>query len=108
MDCVESKDVEKLKQAMQFLELMMKSQPGSESAKLDIQEDHGTIKLALTISEAELKKAMEAQRAALEALKTPGGGVKITAPAAATAVTAPPDKPANGGTNVFTLPGKRP
>jgi hypothetical protein len=93
------KDAQQLKQAAQFLELMMKSQPGGDSAKLDIHEDHGTLKLALTISEEELKKAVEAQRAALAARKAPGGGVKIT-------TSTPQAKPGYNGPNVFTLPGK--
>jgi hypothetical protein len=41
-----AKDAGKLKQSVQFLELTMKSQPGADSAKLDLHEDHGTIKLS--------------------------------------------------------------
>ena len=96
-----AKDAEKLLQSVQFLELIMKSQPGTESARFEIQEDHGSIKLALTISEAEVKKAMEAQRAAPSRKPAPAG-LTVTAPA-------PPlqTMPAGGGTTVFTLPGKR-
>ena len=103
-------DAAKLKQAAQMLEFMMKSQPGSESAKLDIHEDHGTLKLALAISEAELKKAIEEQRAAAAARKAPGGGVKISGPTPAVSTTIAPAqvKQVNGGTGSFTLPGKRP
>jgi hypothetical protein len=95
-----AKDAEKLMQSVQFLELIMKSQPGAESARLDIHEDHGTIKLALTISEAELKKAMEARRAA-RSPKPPPAAVRVTAP-----VAPPQTIPAGAGTTVFTLPGK--
>ncbi|HXB73166.1 MAG TPA: hypothetical protein VNY05_33320 [Candidatus Acidoferrales bacterium] len=102
-----AKDAEKLMQSVQFLELMMKSQPAAESAKLEIHEEHGTIKLALTISEAELKKAMEAQRAA-RSRKPAGGGVTVTGPAAPPPQTRPAQiTPASGGTMVFTLPGRQ-
>jgi hypothetical protein len=115
------KDAAKLLQSAQFLELTLKSQPGAGAAKLDIHEDQGTIKLALTVSEAECKHAIEAWRAAqsrkLAAAAAPVHSLTVTgvtvtgATGAATgALPAPASqtKPASGGTMVFTLPGQRP
>jgi len=91
-----AEDAAKLMQSAQFLRMMMAQQPGAEAVKLDIQEDHGTVKLALAISEEELKKAMEAQKLAQAARN------KAAAPP-------PQTRQVNGGTGTMMLPGaKRP
>lgn len=100
-----SRDIAKLRESMQFLELMVKSQPAADSAKFDIHEDHGTFKLSLRISEAEFKKALMAVARSDAPRKPVDTSVKITAPIP---VTAPQTKPATDGTMVFALPGKRP
>jgi hypothetical protein len=59
-----AKDAEQLAATLQFLEAMSKaSQPaGSTGAKFAFQNEGGTLKVSLAISEEDLKKAIENQR----------------------------------------------
>src|SRR5581483_1623071 len=60
------KDAEQLSATMQFLEAMTKaSQPaGSAGTKISFNNDGGTLKVSVAISEEDLKKAIENQRKA--------------------------------------------
>jgi hypothetical protein len=90
-----AKDAEKLAASVAMLQAMM---IGHEPAapKFDVQVKDGTIKLSLAISEAELKKAIAAQRGA----RAPKGG-----PDSKFTVGMPDSNP--NQTNVFVLPGKK-
>ncbi|HXK01548.1 MAG TPA: hypothetical protein VMS37_04045 [Verrucomicrobiae bacterium] len=59
-----AKDAEKLMQSMKLIEMMLSAQakPGN-GTKIDIQSDQENIKLSLLISEEDLKKGIEAQKA---------------------------------------------
>jgi hypothetical protein len=94
-----AKDAEKLRQSAALLEFLMRSQAGSATPRIDIQEDHGTLKLALSISEEELKKIVEARRAEV-APQPVDTSVRIVAPA-----DTPSPKPGAPGSSVVTLPG---
>ena len=61
-----AKDAEQLAATMQFLEAMTKaSQPaGSTGTKFSFQNEDGTLKVSLAISEEDLKKTIEKQRKA--------------------------------------------
>jgi hypothetical protein len=68
----ESKDVEKLVTAVQFLETMVKMQQQSAGAsptpKLEVHAEEGTLRLSFALSEEDLQKAIDSQRAALKAV----------------------------------------
>lgn len=98
-----AKDAEKLTASMRLIETMLKAQqPSANSAKLDIRAENGTLKLSLAIPEEELKKAIAAQRASVKPAAPAKTGPTITSEQTS---TLPPKT--DGGTAVFTLPGKR-
>ena len=120
------KDAEKLSATLGLLSAMMKAQQPSSGTKFDLQEDHGTFKVVLKVPEEQVKKAIEAQRAAFErglASATQFGSQPLSvvnaAPAAASLSplqAAPPATPKaappavvdkDGNTVILTLPGKK-
>jgi hypothetical protein len=105
--------VEKLTASVRFIEMMMKlQQPAANSPKIDVSAKNGTIKLALAIPEEEFNRMIETQRAALKQNLKPiasmDTGIKISAPVEPAPVKGQAVRAAatNGGTTVFTLPGK--
>ena len=112
-----AKDLEKLTASLGFIEMMMKlQQPAGTAPRFDISAKNGTLKLALSIPEAEFNEMIETQRALLKqspkqkaANTSMDTGIKISAPeepapVKGQAVRAPDT---DGGTTVFTLPGQR-
>jgi hypothetical protein len=93
-------DAEQMGGMLQFLHAMVLQQgpknPGSGS-NFDMSIDQGTIRIALTVPEAELKKAMKEQRTTLAKAFTSGTspGLPLLTPAAfaAPSVRAAPAKP---------------
>jgi len=118
-----AKDAEKLGATLGLLIAMIKAQQPSSGTKFDLQEDHGTFKVTVAIPEAEVKKAIEAQRAAFERGVASGVqfnavpvGVRSAAPAPAAPQAAPKAAPKpgppvvvdkDGNTVILTLPGKK-
>lgn len=122
-----AKDAEQLAATLQFLDAMTKaSQPaGSAGTQFSFRNDNGTLKVSLSVSQEELKKAIENQRKAgsLFAARTAPSrsAVAIAAPVlpvmpaapAPTAPASPAPRPVSPGvgpdtndTAVFTLPGR--
>ncbi|HUB83458.1 MAG TPA: hypothetical protein VMB03_31885 [Bryobacteraceae bacterium] len=121
-------DAEKLNSALRMIAALVKGQTTAGGSKFDLQADGGSLRLNLFIPEAELKKTIEAQAAALSPVTV---GAKTTAKAretasapaylraasakpaaapagsAATAKPAAPKSSAEQDTVVFTLPGKK-
>lgn len=96
-----AKDAEKVMQSVKLLEMMLSAQPKSgKGPKLDVQTDHENIKLSLFISEEDLKKGIEAQKA------------NFASAAGKTEVKPPPPSPGSittddrGNTVTVTLPRK--
>ncbi|HEY1336070.1 MAG TPA: hypothetical protein VGF59_01105, partial [Bryobacteraceae bacterium] len=60
-------DADKMASTLRLFEAMMKAQqPSANGAKFDMQVQNGTLKVALNIPPAALKKAMTTQRAAIQ------------------------------------------
>jgi len=101
------KGAEKLSASLGLLSAMLRAQQPAGGAKFDLQADNGTFKLAVTIPEEELKKAMEAQSGMLAQML--GGGTMAPAtrlaPGPAPRTTPPPVLDKDGNTVVLTLPG---
>jgi hypothetical protein len=91
-------DGQKLAAAARMLEAMVKAQqPAAQGAKVDIQTEDNVVKVALSVSEEELKKAAEARNAP----------PRVTGSEAARTPPPPPiRRNANGDTVVVTLPGR--
>ncbi|MCU1238293.1 MAG: hypothetical protein JWP63_6260 [Candidatus Solibacter sp.] len=99
-----SKDTEKLAASLGLLQMMAKAQ--SNSAKFDVKVEDNTLKLSFAISEAELKKAIEAQQAQGRRTQTQPAQTQPTV--VGQPVEAPRTQTATpGGTSVFMLPGKK-
>ena len=106
-----AKDAAQIQQSLQMFEAMLKAQPGTAGTKIDLESSKGTVKLSVRISEEDLKKGIEAQRAGMLAaqnarMKVSGG----EAPAAAPAATPAPKQTrivnnSQGETMRITLPG---
>ena len=94
-----SKDAEKLASSVAMLQAMM---IGREPAapKLDVQVKEGTIKLSLSVSEDDLKKAVAAQRSA----RAPKGEPPLASSKFTVGMPADTNPTV---TNVFVLPGKK-
>ena len=94
-----SKDAEKLASSVAMLQAMM---IGREPAapKFDVQVKDGTIKLSLTVSEDDLKKAIAAQRGA----RAPKGGPPVVSSKFTVGMPADTNPTV---TNVFVLPAKK-
>ena len=58
-----AEEAEKLNQSLQLMAMMLKSQQTSDGAKFDLQVDGGTLKFAVSIPDAELKKMMQPEAA---------------------------------------------
>jgi hypothetical protein len=104
------KDAEKLNATLALLTGMLKVQQPAGGVSFDLQTKNGTFKLAMTIPEEELKKAMAAQSGALAQMlaattgPTTGGGFPLKMPSAPKP-TPPPVLDKDGNTVVLTLPG---
>jgi len=124
------KDAEQLAATLQFLESMTRtSQPAaSNGTKFSVKNVGGTLKLSLSISEEDLKKAIETQRKAalLRATNLTPTPKPAAPPASATVAPVAPTRPVtptsvpaangtgaatltttDGGTAVFTLPSRQ-
>ena len=93
-------DADKLAASIDALKAMMSGQVQA-GPKVDVQVEAGTVKISLAISEADLKRAMAAQRAA--AAPVNAGPPRIVS--TESAMPAPGIQ--NGGTTVLVLPGKK-
>jgi hypothetical protein len=74
-----------------MIEMAIKAkQPKDSGTKFDLDSDHGTLRIAVTVPEEELRKGIEAQRASMVAAvsKRVPGARPATAPP-----TAPPTAP---------------
>jgi hypothetical protein len=103
-----AEDAAQLTSTLRLLEGMFKaSQPSANAGtKLRIESAEGTLKIALAVSEEDLKKAIAQQRrsaAARAAAPTPAP-VRIQSSESA---ARPGVQSGNGGTSVFTLPSRR-
>lgn len=92
-------------ESIKMIEAMLKSQPTSPTGtKLDLQSSNGTIRLSILISEEDIRKGIEAQKASLLAAKNTQlkvqGSEKPPAPSRPTIV-----KNDHGDTVKLTLPG---
>lgn len=106
-------DAEKIAATVRLLETVMKARQPSAAGGFAMHAGNGTIKLSLVVSEDEVKKAIEAQRAAVEA----GLLSQLSSPWPRSASPAPAARPAPRGTQIVTnatgdtvsvtLPGKR-
>ncbi len=97
-------DARQLASSLRLVEAMMKaSQPKSSSARLTIEMQEATLKIAFAISEEELKAAIKKQREKTRASAAPASP---TAPAPV-ASTKRQIQSTDGGTSVLTLPGRR-
>ena len=89
-----AKDAAQMQQTLQMFEAILKGQPGTAGTKIDLESSQGTVTLAIRVSEEDLKKGIEAQRAGMQAARAPkpapkqarivsndhGDTVKITLP----------------------------
>ncbi|HXS94366.1 MAG TPA: hypothetical protein VN736_07155 [Candidatus Limnocylindrales bacterium] len=98
------KEAQQMRDAVTLLQSMAKSalsQQGKSAAKFDVSMQNGTMKLAITVPEAEWEKALQAQKASL----TQAVAARLAAPK-------PPATPQKivsddkGNTLSVTLPGK--
>lgn len=100
----EPKEAQQMREAVTLLQAMAKSalsQQGKSAAKFDVAMQNGTMKLAISIPEAEWNKALQAQRASL----TQAVAARLVAPKP----TATPERivtDTKGNTVSVTLPGK--
>jgi hypothetical protein len=88
-----SEDAAKMTAAIGLLEAALKMQAKDSDIKFDVHSDNGTLKISLSMSEEELRKAIETQRATLTSAMTQhaGNGVRNTsAEAAAPEAALPP------------------
>lgn len=103
------KDAAKWAESMKMIETMLKAQPSSGTGtKFDLQSTNGTIRLSIAVSEEELKKGIEAQKASMAA----GFNSGIRATRGSSALPVPPKpkrveivKDDHGDTVKVTLPG---
>jgi len=96
-------DVAKLTASLKLLELMLKAQqPSMSGAQVALHSENGTLRISLNITEEEFKKAIAAQRAALQQALAPQ-----PAPRPAPKPAPPQVLTKDGDTLVLTLPGKR-
>jgi hypothetical protein len=130
-------DAQKLHEAVAMIAALVKGQTSTSAAKFDLQADGGALKLNVYIPDAELKKTIEAETAALSPVTVPAPiaanaaaetGPKPVPESLAVAAATPPvapdaapstpkpaaSKPAatkpraeEQDTVVFTLPGKK-
>jgi hypothetical protein len=114
-------DAERMMASMGLLEALIKArQPQASSAKFEVRADQGTLRVSLSVSEEELKKAIDSQAALIQSAMQSGSksGPSAVAPAATAAppVPATPDPKTatasprvlnpGGGTAAITLPGR--
>jgi hypothetical protein len=125
-------DAEKLHTGFGMIAAMVKGQTSASASKFDLQSDGGTLKFDVYIPDAELKKAILAETAALSPVSvsapvasadTEGAGPSAAPEAAPLAAAIPPAQPATvqpapqpavakvldqyQDTVVFKLPGKK-
>jgi hypothetical protein len=103
-----AEDAAQLTSTLRLLEAMFKtSQPAaSAGTKLNIESAEGTLKIALAVSEEDLKKAIAQQRrtaAAGRAQRPVPAPVRIQSSESG---NKPGGQSGNGGTSVFTLPSR--
>jgi hypothetical protein len=92
-----AKDAEKLAASVAALNAMAMMSGGAQAGpKIDIQVNDGTVKISVSISEDEVKKAIAARAS--------GSGTPVVVSSEST-VPAPGSQ--IGGTTVFVLPGKK-
>ncbi|HWC95192.1 MAG TPA: hypothetical protein VG456_00545 [Candidatus Sulfopaludibacter sp.] len=95
----QGQDTKKMRESLSFLETMLNGkQTASNGTKFDLQSKNGTFKLSLFIPEAELKKAMAAQKTSLTTMAAPQP--KPTRPEDVKIIKSP-----NGDTMQVILPG---
>ena len=96
------KDADKMAASLQLIKAMMSAQAGP-APKIDVQVNGGAIKIALAISDEDLKKMMAARSGATTAvIDRPGPPVIVSSEPTPSV----PDGKASG-TGVFVLPGKK-
>jgi hypothetical protein len=113
-----AEEAEKLTSSLKFLQAMMKSNPSAPSgAKFDMQSQKGGLRISLHVPEAELKKTVASQRAALEkavlsqlpadiaAQLAPQNGPMVSRPVASSESKVVSN--AEGDTMTVTLPGAK-
>jgi hypothetical protein len=79
-----AKDLEKLMTTLQMIEAMMKQRP-ADGTRIELSGEDRTLKLSLTVPEAEWRKAIEAQKAQLLGALEKGVGMGQAAMGQATA-----------------------
>jgi hypothetical protein len=87
-----SEDGAKIMTALSMIEMALKArQPKDSATKFDLDSDHGTLRIAVTVPEGELRKGIEAQRTSMVAAvsKRVQGARPATAPPNAPEVTLP-------------------
>jgi hypothetical protein len=135
LDVHSTADMAKLAMAIQLIETMLKTQPATKSAKLDLKTEGTTIRIGITIPRDEWKKALAGQRdavtkAMLAQIHGPGlpsSTMRLVTPKPPAipgpivvrqwAPPAPPEPPAkpvtkianseDGATVIVTLPGRK-
>ncbi|PWU06395.1 MAG: hypothetical protein C5B51_12445 [Terriglobia bacterium] len=101
-------DTKELTSSLRLLEIMFKaSQPSGQAGKLSIENDAGTLKIALALTEEELQKAIEAQRQKTTAHPAPAPAPAPVRSQPAETKRRPAVQSGDGGTTVVTLPGPR-
>jgi hypothetical protein len=105
-----AEDTAQLTSTLRLIEGMLKtSQPSANAGtKLSIESAEGTLKIALAVSEEDLKKAIAQQRSAAARAAAP---TRAPTPApvriqSSESATRPGVQSGNGGTSVFTLPSR--
>jgi hypothetical protein len=81
-------DAEKLSSALDLMATLFKGQETSGAARFDVQASGGTINVAVSIPDAELKKAIETEAAGFLPASTPPAP-QASAPTAETPETGP-------------------
>jgi hypothetical protein len=66
-----AKDAAQMQQSLQMFEAILKGQAATAGTKIDLESANGTVKLSIRVSEEDLKKGIEAQRAGMQAGKVP-------------------------------------
>lgn len=105
------KEADKLATSLAFLQMMAKAQ--SDAAKFDVKLEDATLKLTFAVSEAELRKAIAAQRVSSQPKLKPRQPVVMPTLMPTITGQQPSVTPAvsqatpSSATTVFTLPGRR-
>jgi hypothetical protein len=83
------------------------SQPSANAGtKLSIESAEGTLKIALAVSEEDLKKAIAQQRRTASAARAPTRAPAPVRIQSSESGNKPGEQSGNGGTSVFTLPSR--